>query len=203
MDNLPKTFWGRVGLTILFALLVSLFGGVAVVGAGNNDADDADAGQMDGIAGQYRTNQPLPAVSGKSQLRGNLIDILKFQIEGGTSWTYFFNAGMEAPVWTCPSIGDPIPITHQLTNPNKGKGKGSDGITTLNQMEPTGVFTGDSDGTNVICLGSNGQGYKVYWEGQVFSSTIELQWDPTQHMLVPKPNGKTSEHQFNTRVGGR
>ena len=97
------------------------------------------------------------------------------------------------PLYSCPSIGDPIPITDQLTNPEKTAGRNSSS-TAIGQMEPTGVFTGDSAGTNVICLGAGGEPYKLYWEGFVMASSVELIWDGSA--MVPKPGGGVSEHKF-------
>lgn len=157
-------------------------------------ADRADKRVSDNIQQQFQTNQPVPQAS-RSQLRGNLIDILKFQTEGGSSWSYFFGLGTGSgkPLYSCPSIGDPIPITDQLTNPEKTAGRNSSS-TAIGQMEPTGVFTGDSAGTNVICLGAGGEPYKLYWEGFVMASSVELIWDGSA--MVPKPGGGVSEHKF-------
>lgn len=205
MDNNDTTAVPRrrrwMGVLALLAIVAAPLVVAGSAGAGNSDNDDNDASMMDSRLGAFDRNQPPVDANGKSQLRANLNDIERYQIEGGTSWTYFFEQGIPGPLFSCPSIGDPIPVTDQITNPEKTKGKGSDGITTLTQIEPTGVFTGQSDGTNVICLSGKGQGQKVYWEGQVFSSSIELAWNETTHTLTPKAGGGVSEHHFDT--GGK
>jgi hypothetical protein len=150
-------------------------------------ADKREREQTDNLQEGYVLSQPIPTADW-SQQRQTLIEIQRMQIETTPTWTYFFAVGRAdaAPVGSCPSIGDPIPSTYQLTNPVKPVGDigNNGGGVTIEQMESTGVFTGDSDATNVLCLTAEGKAYKVYWEGQVFSSTLEHVWDGRQ--LVAK-----------------
>lgn len=159
-------------------------------------ADKVERAATDQIAQAYATNQPIPAASW-SQIRQNLIEIETAQIKGSTTWSYFFSPGRAdgAPVFACSSVGYPIPATYQLTNPEKtisgtGGGQGGYGLVTLPQMEPTGVFTGSTDGTHVICLTDEGKTYDVYWEGPVTTVTVELRWDASKEML--EVTGRTS-----------
>lgn len=161
-------------------------------------ADKREAKKTNDIQEAYITNQPIPSASW-SQQRQTLIDVERMQIETTATFTFFFAVGRAdaAPVFSCPSIGDPLPATYQLTNPVKPYGDVWDngGGVTIAQMEATGVFTGDTDGTHVLCLKDNGTPYKVYWEGQVFSTTLDMEWDGTK--LVPK-NGAESTFAFKT-----
>lgn len=143
----------------------------------------------------FSTNQPMPVFTW-SQQRQTLIDIITMQIETTATFSYFFAVGRAdaEPVFSCPSIGDPIPATYQLTNPEASQWDSNGGNFTLPQMEPTGVYSGETEGTNVLCVGDNGTRYKVYWEGQVMTTTLQLAWDG--YKLAPV-NGATSTYEFN------
>jgi hypothetical protein len=110
----------------------------------------------------------------RSQLRQNLVEIITAQAETTQTTTFFFNMGVGDPVHTCPSIGFPIPATAQLTNPQE-KVKRHD--LALPQVEPTGIYTGDSTGTYVICVDARGRAYADYWEGFIKTVTGPAKWD--------------------------
>lgn len=158
-----------------------------------NAADKRDRQVTANLQAGYVVSQPIPT-GDWSQQRQTLIEIERMQIATTPTWSYFFAPGRAnaAPISSCPSIGDPIPSTYQLTNPERPEGDTGDngGGVTLPQMEATGVFTGASDATNVLCATAGGKRYKVYWEGQVFSSTLEHVWDGEK--LVPKPGAEPS-----------
>jgi hypothetical protein len=53
----------------------------------------------------------------------------------------------------CDSMGYPIPYATQYTNPMKPAEKGTEGITTIPQADPTGLFSpAAADATWVLCL---------------------------------------------------
>jgi len=111
---------------------------------------------------------PTPRFT-RSQLRQNLIEITTAQAETTATTSFFYNMGIAQPVHSCPSIGFPIPTTMQLTNPEQSvrMGREGGGSHTLPLAEQTGVYTGDSTGTYVICVDAEGNGYAMYWEGFV------------------------------------
>lgn len=128
--------------------------------------------------------QPAPSYPW-SQLRQNLIDIENAQANTTITTTFFFTAGqqMTEPVMSCPSIGYPLPTTDQLTNPQQYYAGGA----TLPLNDPTGIFTGDSSGTYVICtfnINGKNQAGPVYWEGDVFTAPGPATWDATAHHVV-------------------
>lgn len=129
--------------------------------------------------------QPVPAF-GFSQIRQNLIELQTALANGTTTTTAFLNMGSNDPVFMCSSIGAPIAATTELTNPLQTEKHTSDGggNTVLNQMDPTGVYTGDSSGTYVMCVGQNGQVNPVYWEGTVMTAFGPAHWDKAAHQLV-------------------
>lgn len=119
---------------------------------------------------------PTPKFA-KSQLRQNLVDLITAQAETTQTTSFFFNQGVTDPIMSCPSIGFPIASTAQLTNPVQTVTKGTDGITTIGQVEPTGIYSGDSSGTYVICIDAKGKAYAAYWEGFVQAITGPAEWN--------------------------
>lgn len=131
------------------------------------------------------TDQPLPHFN-YSQLRQNLKEIETAEANGVQTTTFFFNQGVQDPIDSCPSIGAPIPTTDQLSNPQQvvtGSNSNGYGLTTTGQMDPTGVYTGDSTGTYVMCVGGNGKTYASYWEGYVKTVFANATWDKTTHTV--------------------
>lgn len=133
--------------------------------------------------------QPAPEYSW-SQLRQNLIEINDAQAGTTQTTSFFFNQGVATPITVCPSIGFPIASTTQLTNPWQAARVGSEGRYVLSQAEQTGVYTGDSAGTYVICVNAEGKPYAQYWEGFVSTVTGPAEWDATagQIKLIGPPS---------------
>lgn len=92
-------------------------------------------------------------------------------------------------VGSCPSIGFPIASTTQLTNPEVEKGPRESRIT-LPQVEPTGVYTGESTGTYTICVDDEGRPYASYFEGYVQTVTGPATFRDGQVELTGKPTGE-------------
>jgi hypothetical protein len=135
---------------------------------------------------RYQANQPVPMFDW-SQYRQTVIDIESAQANGVATTTFFFNQGVPAPIKTCPSIGFPVPTTAQITNPDQvyGSDAGSGaGRVTVSQMEPTGVYTGDSSGTYVVCVADDGTDYVTYWEGFIQTEGGPAHWDADASLIV-------------------
>ncbi len=132
---------------------------------------------------------PTPRFT-RSQLRQNLIEITTAQAETTATTSFFWNQGVATPVHSCPSIGFPIPTTMQLTNPEQSVRMGSDGSGshTLPLAEQTGVYTGESTGTYVICVDAEGNGYAMYWEGFVQTVAGPAEFVDGQVKLVGPPS---------------
>jgi hypothetical protein len=137
-------------------------------------------------------DQPVPNFQ-YSQLRQNLIELQAAQANGAVTTSFFLNMGSNDPVFQCSSIGAPIASTTELTNPQQTV-SGSDthgyGLTSIGQADPTGVYTGQSTGTYIMCVGQSGQVNPVYWEGTVLTAFGPAHWDKTAHtMVVDGPSG--------------
>lgn len=158
--------------------------------------DDSSARAQDekateAILKDLQKAHPVPKFA-YSQYRQNLTEIVTAQAEATPTTTFFFNQGVADPVSTCSSVGFPIPSTAQLTNPQQITDSYQGGYAILPQVEPNGVFTGESAGTYVICRDANGRGYGDYWEGNVKAVTGPAEWDYDKKMikLIGAPTGE-------------
>jgi hypothetical protein len=133
--------------------------------------------------GQFLESQPIPRFN-YSQLRQNLIELETAQADTTATTSFMFllaGAGETGPlVHSCPSIGFPIPATYQLTNPEQAISDGR----TVPQLESTGVYTGETTGTYVICIGDDGQAFAFYHEGFVATVTGPAHWDNERGEIV-------------------
>lgn len=131
--------------------------------------------QQQSITNQLEKVQPLPTVK-YSQLRQTLIDIELAQTKTVATTTFMFNMGESAPIESCPSIGFPIASDSQLSNPMQQEWGGQGGFA-LPQMDPNGIYQGNSTGTYVLCSSADGSTYVVYWEGFVQTITGPAVWN--------------------------
>lgn len=181
--------------TKLIAVLTTLVLALGACTGSSNDATQADAELSKTILTEMQDAHPVPQFD-RSQERQNLVELITARAQSTDTTTFFFNMGVAQPVNTCPSIGYPIPATMQVTNPQVGEYYHSGGTTVLPQVEPTGVYTGDTTGTYVLCLDAQGQGYAVYWEGFVQTVTGPAEFVDGQVSLIGPPS-----FDFTTDVG--
>lgn len=146
-----------------------------------SSSTNQDEAATDRQLAQYQKAQAIP-FHDWSQYRQTLISIDEAQAKGTATTTFFFLAGRPDPVRMCDSIGYPVPSTAQLTNPVQWIGS-SGGPAIIDQMEPTGVYTGDSTGTYVVCL-NGGKAVPTYWEGEVETEGGPAKWDKAQSMII-------------------
>lgn len=130
-----------------------------------------------------------------SQLRQTVIDVQDAQAKGTQTTSFWFSRGVGGqgnPLGWCPSIGFPVPSTAQLTNPEQNVGAQG---AVIAQAEATGVYTGDSSGTYVICVGNGGKPFFAYVEADVITIGGPAEWkdgkiqqtgDPTITVNVKK-----------------
>jgi hypothetical protein len=161
-----------IGLVLTSAACTSSSGG----NAAESQQQQADTNQMEVVL-------PLPQFQ-YSELREELIQIEAIQAFGLSSTSFFFNAGDSTPIGECASVGLPIPTTANLSNPWQAEvpTNGSNGNTAvaIGQMDPDGIYTGDSTGTNVLCKTSNGGTYLAYAEEYVHAVTAQAYWNPNE-----------------------
>lgn len=137
--------------------------------------------------GQFLQAQPIPRFN-SSQLRQNLIEIETAQANATATTSFMFllaSTGATGPlVHSCPSIGFPIPATYQLTNPQQIEGNRDGGYVAIPQLESNGVYTGDTTGTYVMCVGDDGKAFAFYHEGYVSTVTGPAHWDVAEGEIV-------------------
>lgn len=175
MSFTRKLITGALALTCVIALAACDSGttGKQADAVNNDQQSSADA------LVQLQAAQPTPAFQ-YSQLRQTVIDIEKAQAGTTQTTTFFFNQGVANPVDTCPSIGFPVPATDQLTNPQqiiRDRGDRNGGNIAIPQVDPTGVYSGDTAGTYVLCVDGQGKAYANYWEGFVKTVSGPAVWD--------------------------
>lgn len=144
------------------------------------DAQKQDAKSMGDIASRFQNGQPIPSEPW-SQYRQTLIDAEVAQMRGTQTTSFWFSrgaGGQGTPIGTCPSLGFPVPASAQLSNPLAPvlKTDGSSTGVAVGQMEPNGVYTGDTAGTFVVCAGSGGKPYLTYVEADVVTVGGPAEW---------------------------
>jgi len=65
----------------------------------------------------------------------------------------------------------------------------------VSQIDPNGVYQGNSTGTYVICLNAQGKPYAVYWEGFVQAVTGVARWNGHGVDLVGEPSFNFTAHK--------
>lgn len=170
---------------VIAATLTAAAATAAVAGcsASPSSANQKDTKAIGTQLDIYQRNQPIPQAN-FSQLREALRNVENAQIHGIATTSFFFNQGASQPYKTCPSIGYPIASTSQLTNPQQIATHGNEGIGSIPQMEPNGVFTGDSTGTYVVCVDPQGIKYIDYAEGFVHTEGGPAHFDKASGLIV-------------------
>jgi len=168
----------KTGAAIVTAVLAA--GLLAACDSGSSNGNDIANAQQANDDTTYAFVQPLPHFP-FSQIRQNVIEAEAIDAFGINSTTFFFVPGIDHPIYQCASIGVPVPATDQLSNPWvaqwAGGTNGNAGVA-IGQAEPDGVFTGDTTGTNSICLYKTGQQFLGYNEAFDVSFTAKGHWDP-------------------------
>lgn len=163
-------------------------------GTSQPSAQKQDAQAMADIAGRFQSAQPAPAEPW-SQYRQTLIDAETAQMRGTQTTTFVFSRGAGGqgnPIFSCPSLGFPVPASAQLSNPEQaqwGAYRESGGVT-LGQMEPNGVYSGDTAGTYVICAGTGGKPFLTYVEGDAQTVGGPAEWRDGKITLTGDPTIK-------------
>jgi hypothetical protein len=167
-----------------------LAGALAACGAGGSsggNASEAQTSRQD--LNTFQQVQPAPHFP-YSVYRQDMIEVEAAQALGEQTTSFAMLQGVHDPIWTCPSIGFPIPNTAQLTNPQQvltwwGSGSSSpDDVVTIGNIDPNGGYAPSaSDGTYVECLNSHGQRFTRYWEGPVDTEGTGATWNYSTHTV--------------------
>lgn len=164
--------------TILAMLcLAPMLGGAGGDGC-TTDASPATAAQKEQATqnlqmDQFLRNQPVPSFDWSLE-RHMLIQLYAARQKATTTFSVVQSEYTGKVLWSCPSIGFPLPYATQLTNPMQlaghtyYSGTGSVSAIALPQQEPNGLFTpSQSDATWVPCVDDKGRITPVYEEKHV------------------------------------
>ncbi len=177
----------RFRKTVIAAVIAAGTGLAATACTHGQNAQQQEQAAQQSDTASLEQAQPLPHYK-YSQIRQTLIDAQDIEANGTQTTSFFFQQGMQDPVFTCPSLGEPVANTDQLSNPQQiapVTGKWGGGHDVLAQMDPNGIYTGSSSqGTYVICVNGSGRPYLQYWEGNVMTVTAGAVWDHAQHLVV-------------------
>jgi hypothetical protein len=153
--------------------VLGLILGACTEGDNARRADEQLAGEQLGI---YQNGQPVP-IYDFSQVRDTLIQINTMLVEGRQSYATIVSPLTGEPLFSCPSVGFPIPADTQLTNPSQVVSTASGAV--VEQIEPNGTFTSkNTNATYILCIQEDGSAVPVYSEPPVIASGAALVWDP-------------------------
>jgi len=174
------------------AALIGL-GTLAACG-GHPNAQQTEQSVEQNQQAQYNQSQPIPFFKWSLE-RQVLIDAETASANGDQSTSFFFNFGVQDPVFSCASLGMAVPDTSQLSNPEQIapiSSKWGGGATTLPQADPFGVHSPpNSDGTYVICL-IGGKPVLQRAEETVHTVMAPAKWDESKHQIVVVGNPTTN-----------
>lgn len=178
----------RIVATGLIAALVILAVGL-VAGCSHssgNTGQQLDNAVSANIEQNALFNQPVPVFQ-HSDIRAVAISIEAIQALGEQTTSFGFNQGTRDPIWSCPSLGEPVASDTQITNPQTNYNSSyPNGGTSypLPNMDPNGIYAGPSTGTYVLCVDKNGTPYAQYWEGFVDTVSGPATWDSATGKIV-------------------
>lgn len=180
-----------IGKKYLIGAFVAILAVVGLTIAGCTHGVQAPSGQASENAQQkadensQAQTQPIPNIKW-SQIKQTLIDSEVISANSTQTTSFFFQMGNQDPVYSCPSIGEPVAKDDQLSNPQQvihDSYPSGGAALTIGQEDPDGIYSGPSSGTYVICVNAAGQKYLQYWEGDVMTVTANAEWNEATHSV--------------------
>jgi hypothetical protein len=148
------------------------------------NASQTEAATTEANQAQLIRNQPIPTFD-FSMERHMLTEIYKARQRTTATYSVVQSEYTGKVLWSCPSLGYPLPYATQITNPMQTvEGRGQGEFSTIPLAEPNGLYSpSQADATWVPCVDAQGRVTPVYEEKHV---TVFLQ--PMQEQggkLVP------------------
>ncbi|MDQ2875637.1 MAG: hypothetical protein M3Y33_12920 [Actinomycetota bacterium] len=166
---------------------IALLAIAALAGCSSGQSAAQQEGQASaGIEQSFLLNQPPPHFQ-HSDIRATAISIEAIQALGEQTTTFAFQQGDPNPIWSCPSLGEPLASTTEITNPTQVQNDSfpnGGAAVPVGNMDPNGIYPGNSAGTYVLCVGQGGKPYAQYWEGNVDSVSGPARWDAGSRQIV-------------------
>jgi hypothetical protein len=177
---------GSMLLGMVIALLL-----VGIVACNGTSQPNRDATNfMDQQLNSLNRGQPLHLYD-YSQDRASFLAIYDARAAGKATFSASVPEFGGSPWFTCPSRGYPIPATTELTNPERIDYSPGGTALVLPQAEPNGLFVGQTDGTYMQCVDSDGSLYTVYSEPRVLTFPFAVVWKG-DHFEKANPNDRAS-----------
>jgi hypothetical protein len=164
----------RLGFSIAGMVFLCAAGGDGCTAPTTQTQREAEA--TDQAMTQIGRNQPVPTFDWSLERR-MMTEIYQARQRATSTFSVVQSEFTGKILWSCPSIGFPIPYATQLTNPLQGQeihvaGQNNAAVV-IAQAEPNGLYSpAQSDATWVPCVASNGKVTPVYEEKHV---TVFLQ----------------------------
>jgi hypothetical protein len=152
-----------------------------------NNANNTETQQQGAAYDQLVRNQPAPTFDW-SQEREIAIQLYKARQGAIATFSVVQSPFTGKVLWSCPSIGFPLPYSTQITNPNYVADESDHGsYAILPQQEPNGLYPPPSSAaTWVPCVNAKGEITPVYEEKDVTVFMQPMQEGPDGG-LVPVP----------------
>lgn len=132
----------------------------------NTGADTKEASQVNDQQQRFVDNQPAPQFDWSLE-RHIMVELYKARNDAVKTYSYVRNLNGQV-VFSCKSIGFPLPANDQLTNSEKVDRPDSASRVTLPQAEPNGLYSSpSSQGTYIFCINSDGTVSPSYFEADV------------------------------------
>lgn len=184
-----RKFARKRSVRILIGTAVITVAGLSAA-ACNGSSQSTESSQAQAGINLLLANQPVP-VFATSELRRNLAEVEAIQALGTPTTSFFFAPGAATsgpgahPVKVCASQGEPIHATDSLSNPQQlaRDVNNNQRDVPVSQMDPNGIYPGNSEGTYVLCLTAGGQPKMSYYEGVVEAESGTAVWDDKTGMI--------------------
>jgi hypothetical protein len=156
-------------ILLLGALVLS-----SVVLAGCTDtANEKEANNVERQQQIYTKSQAAPFFDWSLE-RHLMIELYKARNDAVVTYSYVRNIQGNV-IFSCNSIGFPVPSNEQLTNPESLASPNYRDSSVLPQAEPNGMYSSPStSGTFVFCLSDDGSVSPSYFEQDVETHTAPL-----------------------------
>ena len=159
-------------------LLLSLIGiiGLGVAGCSMGNANSNEADKVNAQQSVYVNNQPAPTFDWSLE-RHIMVELYKARNSAVQTFSYVRNWQGQI-IFSCKSIGFPLPANDQITNPQTQVYSSSYQSPVISQAEPNGLYTSPStSGTYVFCINSDGSVSPSYFEANVETHLSPLSTD--------------------------
>jgi hypothetical protein len=168
---------GGVAFLVTLALLAVV---LASCGSATNTSVNQEQAVVNAQQDQYNKVQPIPFYDYSLQ-RQALIDIYNSQNQNSQTWDVITSYSGQF-LFQCEAVGWPIPAAAQLSNPQQvvhsSAISGNYGYGTVGQAEPNGIYTGNTQGTYILCARPDGKIAPVYTENNVQMFPFPVKVDP-------------------------